>query len=95
MRSPTAAEIAARWVETDYAGLSNDADVPLDADQIDWADVILVMERRQAKRLKTLFGDRIGARKVVVLGVPDRFGYRDPALVDRLEPVLRARFADR
>lgn len=93
MRSPTAAVIAARWAETDHAGLSNDADVPLDRDQVEWAEVIFVMEGRQATRLKTLFGDMLRDRKVVVLGIPDRYRLDDPALIARLEPVLRARLA--
>ncbi|MEM7642622.1 MAG: phosphotyrosine protein phosphatase [Pseudomonadota bacterium] len=90
MRSPTAARIARQWADTDYAGLSNDADVPLERDQVDWADIIFVMERRQAKRLTTLFGDLLADRRVVVLDIPDRYAFGDPDLIDRLTPRLRA-----
>ena len=93
MRSPTAAAIAAEWVETDYAGLSNDADVPLERGQVEWAEVILVMEGRQARRLKKLFGDLLKDRRVVVLDVPDRYAFMDADLIARLTPILRARFA--
>lgn len=45
LRSPTAEAVFAQWpnVETDSAGLAPDADVQLDADQLDWAEVIFVM----------------------------------------------------
>jgi predicted protein tyrosine phosphatase len=47
MRSPTAAEIAPRLlgVTADLGGLSADADVVLDRDQLAAADIIAVMER--------------------------------------------------
>ncbi|SFI92084.1 hypothetical protein [Jannaschia pohangensis] len=93
MRSPTAAEIARQWVETDYAGLSHDADVAIDHDAVDWADIILVMEARQAKRLKTLFPDLSARKTIVNLGIPDRYSFMQPELVTRLTPILRARFA--
>lgn len=93
MRSPTAASIALEWVETDFAGLSNDADVPVEREQVEWADQILVMEARQTKRLKALFPDLLASRRVVVLGIPDRFTFMDPRLVARLTPLLKARFA--
>ncbi|MEM8848981.1 MAG: phosphotyrosine protein phosphatase [Pseudomonadota bacterium] len=93
MRSPTAAQIASRWAETDYAGLSNDADVPLDRDHVEWADVIFVMERRQAKRLKAQFNDLLAHRRVVLLDIADRYAFMEPDLVERLTPRLRAALA--
>lgn len=91
MRSPTAAQVVAGWagIEADYAGLSRDADEMLSAEQVDWADVICVMERRQKKRLGDLFGSRLKDKRVVVLGVPDDFAFMEPALVERLRPKLR------
>lgn len=77
-------------VEADFAGLSPDADEPLEPELIDWADVVFVMERRQAKRLKALFGPRLRGRRVVVLDVPDRYEAFAPALEARLLPRLRA-----
>lgn len=96
-RSPTAADVASELdgVEADFAGLSADADERVSAEQIDWADVIAVMERRQIKRLKQQFGGRIKAQRVVCLDVPDRFAYGDPDLVAilkaKLPPVLTRR----
>lgn len=90
MRSPTAADIAARYpnVETDFAGLSNDADEKLSSEHIDWADTIFVMERRQKKRLTALFGNRLRHVRVVCLDVPDRFAFNQPELCDLLRVKL-------
>lgn len=86
-RSPTAADIAAGWgVESDFGGLSADADERLSAEQIDWAEVIFVMERRQKARLARQFS--LGSKRVVCLNIPDRYPYMDPELVARLEPAI-------
>ena len=94
IRSPTAADFAReRWgIETDFAGLSNDADEKLSQEQIAWADVIFVMQRRQRARLNALFGPALRGRKLVVLDVPDRFGYMDDDLVALLEQRLERHF---
>lgn len=90
MRSPTAADIVRDWpgINPDFAGLSRDADEPVSADHIDWAEVIAVMETRHKKRLGALFGSQLKAKRVVVLDVPDRYAYGDPAPVARLTPAL-------
>ncbi|WP_243470766.1 phosphotyrosine protein phosphatase [Ruegeria denitrificans] len=91
MRSPTAADIVAKWPGycTDFAGLSRDADERLSSDHIEWADVIFVMDRRQKKRLSNQFDDILRDTKVVVLGVPDRFDYMSPELVAFMMPKLK------
>ena len=47
LRSPTAEAVFAAWpgVETDSAGLAPDADTRLSAEQLEWADIVFVMER--------------------------------------------------
>lgn len=83
MRSPTAAALAPDLlgVEADCGGLSRDADVPLSADQVDWADTVAVMERSQLARLKRQFGPHLKSKRVVCLDVPDRFNAMDPGLI--------------
>ena len=46
--SPTARHVFSivPGVETDSAGLAPDADCPLSADQIEWADIFCLMEKR-------------------------------------------------
>ncbi len=91
MRSPTAAEVAARWpgVQTDFAGLSHDAEEQLSSEQVLWADIVFVMEARQAKRLNTLFPAALRGKKVVTLRIADEFAFMDPELQTILEARLR------
>lgn len=90
MRSPTAADICAGWagIAADFAGLSNDADERLSAEQIEWADVIAVMEPRQRTRLNALYGPLLTGKQVSVLNVPDKYAYMDADLVALLTPRL-------
>lgn len=94
-RSPTAEAIfrGRPGIETDSAGLSPDAEVPLSADQVEWADLILVMEKVHLARLKRKFGKYLAGKRVVVLDVPDHYRFMDPELVRLLEsrcaPYLR------
>ncbi|MFT7593020.1 MAG: putative protein tyrosine phosphatase [Paracoccaceae bacterium] len=87
----TAADIVREWpgIETDFGGLGQDADERVSVEHIDWVEVISVIEKRQKKRLADLFGKEVKAKRVVVLDVPDRYGYGDPALVAQLTPILR------
>ena len=94
MRSPTAADMATQWFacDTDFAGLSRDADEKVSSEHLQWADQIFVMERRQKKRLTSMFSHHLADKKLAVLDVPDRFEYMQPELVDllyrRLTPIL-------
>lgn len=85
-RSPTAEAVFADHpgVETDSAGLSPDAEVPLGPEQIEWADLILVMEKIHRGRLNRAFKEALKGKKVVVLDIPDDFGYMDEALISLL-----------
>jgi predicted protein tyrosine phosphatase len=85
-RSPTAERIfhGVAGIEAASAGTSSDAEEPLSADLIEWADVILVMEPRHRKAMNRAFGGLLREKTVVNLAIPDDYEYMDPALVDRL-----------
>lgn len=95
MRSPTAAEIARNVLiaETDYAGLSSDADERLSVEQIAWADSIAVMEKAQLAKLKRQFGPLLRGKHVVCLDIPDNYAFMQPELIDLLHQKLRRLFA--
>lgn len=86
-RSPTAEEIFAEWprVETDSAGTNNDAVTPLSGDQLDWADIVFVMEKAHRNRLSSKFGAHLKNKRVICLDIPDNYLYRDPQLIRLLE----------
>ena len=93
LRSPTAEAVFAEWpgVEADSAGLNDDAVVPLSPEQIEWADLILVMEQRHRTKLARKFRRYLGGKRVGVLEIPDNFEYMDPELV-KLIKLRCARF---
>ena len=87
LRSPTAEAIFAGrpGIEVDSAGLAPDGEVPLSREQVEWADLILVMEKRHREQLNRRFGEILPGKRVRVLGIPDDFDYLDPELVRILE----------
>lgn len=87
LRSPTAEQVFASWpgVETASAGLASDAEEGVDADHIDWADVIFVMERAHQARLSRRYRERLKSKRVVCLDIPDDYGFMQPERVALLE----------
>jgi predicted protein tyrosine phosphatase len=93
LRSPTAEAVFSGLpgVEALSAGTSPDAETPVSADLIEWADLVLVMERVHRKRLKERFGSLLSEKRIVVLGIPDKYKYMQPELVDLLRKKVRLR----
>jgi len=91
LRSPTAENVFADYpgVETDSAGLGNDATVPLAPEQIEWATIIFVMEQAHRKKLAEKFRAHLKGKQVICLGIPDDFDYMQPELVALLEKKVR------
>jgi predicted protein tyrosine phosphatase len=83
LRSPTAETIFADapGIEVDSAGLNHDAVVPLSPEQLDWADLILVMESTHRNRLTRHHKASLRGKRVVVLNIPDDYAYMDEELV--------------
>jgi predicted protein tyrosine phosphatase len=87
LRSPTAEQVFASWpdVESDSAGLGNDADVPLSSEQIAWANIIFVMEKAHRNRLAAKFKAHLNGKRVICLDIPDNYTYMQPELIQLLE----------
>ena len=87
LRSPTAEAVFAGipGIDVDSAGLNNDAVVPLSPEQVEWADVIFVMEQEHRTKLNRKFKRHLNGQRVIVLGIPDDYAYMDPALVALLK----------
>jgi len=69
----------------DHPGLSRDAEIRLSDDQIHWADLIFVMERTHRAKINRKYGHALKGKKVVVLSIPDRYGFMDEELVGILK----------
>jgi predicted protein tyrosine phosphatase len=92
-RSPTAERIFADrdGIETDSAGLAPDAELRLSLDQLQWADLVVVMEKSHRSALTRRFGRHLAHTRVVCLDIPDRYELMDPTLIELLERKM-ARF---
>ncbi|TKF17564.1 protein tyrosine phosphatase [Enterovibrio norvegicus] len=71
--------------EVASAGISHDADVRVSAEDIDWADIIFVMESVHRNKLNKKFGALMKNTKVISLNIPDDFEYMDPQLIEILQ----------
>lgn len=95
LRSPTAEHVFAKWpgIEADSAGISESAETVLSREQVDWADIIFVMERVHQNRLRKKFKEDVSGKRLICLGIPDDYAYLDPDLIKLLEakvgPFLR------
>lgn len=86
LRSPTAEQVfAAPDIETDSAGLAPDADCLLSAEQLEWADLIFVMEKQHRVKLQQKFAASLRGKKFVCLDIPDRFEFMQPELIELLQ----------
>jgi predicted protein tyrosine phosphatase len=66
---------------TASAGTSSDAETVVSADLIGWADIIFAMETVHKRKLNQRFASLLKTRRVIVLGIPDKYDYMDEALV--------------
>lgn len=95
LRSPTAAAVFSAWphLDVDSAGLANDAETPLSADQLAWAQLIVVMEQSHRRRLQARHAAHLRGKRVVCLDIPDRYDFMQPELIELLlekaGPLLR------
>ena len=70
------------------AGTSEKARIRLSHKLVEWADVIIVMERRHRDILRERFAPELAGKRVVVLDIPDHYGYNAPELVKLLRDKL-------
>jgi predicted protein tyrosine phosphatase len=87
LRSPTAEHVFASYpgVETDSAGVNHDAEVPVSAEQLRWADVVVFMETRHQAKLRRGFGEALEGKRMVCLNIPDDYDYMAADLVTLLQ----------
>src|SRR5262245_25769099 len=87
LRSPTAEQVFAHHphMECASAGTNDDADNPLTAELVEWAEVIFVMERTHRNKVTRRFRRQLVSKRVICLDIPDQYEYMDPALVRLLK----------
>lgn len=93
-RSPTAEAVYQNdpRVEVRSAGVSVAARRRVSEKLLRWADLVLVMEPWQKKKLREDFPELFHELRVEVLDIPDDYEFMDPILMemihDRVEPLL-------
>jgi predicted protein tyrosine phosphatase len=86
-RSPTAERIYADkpLVAARSRGTSKKAAKTIKGTDIEWADVILVMEQKHHKRLLSDFPGEMRFKEIHVLDIPDDYKFMDPQLIEEIE----------
>ncbi|WP_426687557.1 low molecular weight protein tyrosine phosphatase family protein [Rhodanobacter ginsengiterrae] len=83
LRSPTAERVFGVWpqLEVDSAGLADDAEVTVSAEQLAWADLIVVMEAVHRRWLQMRHRKHLRGKKILCLDIPDDYGFMQPGLI--------------
>lgn len=86
-RSPTAEQVWRRHplLNVRSGGTSPSARHTVSEGDIEWADVVIVMEQKHKSRLVAEFTRLLDNKPVHVLYIPDDYKYMDPELVELLE----------
>lgn len=95
-RSPTAERIYRNdpRVSVRSAGVGGAARRVISEGDLDWADLVLVMERGHARRIREQFSHREAFPPMECLDIPDDYGFMDAELIELIragtEPHLEA-----
>lgn len=87
LRSPTAEAVFSAYdgVEAIRCGTNSDAETTLSGDLIEWADIILVMEKSQRSKVSKKYKNLLKNKRLVCLDIPDNYDCMQSELVRLLE----------
>jgi predicted protein tyrosine phosphatase len=89
-RSKTAEELFRKKYSTKSAGLY--AQKPLTKRQLQWANIVVVMEDEQRTELARRFPDMYLKKKILSLGIADTYQYGQPELKQVLKERMEGLF---
>ena len=83
LRSPTAEQVFSldERLEVRSAGLDKDAVNTLSSDDIEWADIIFVMETSHQKELSKKYGKFLRGKRIICLNITDDYEFMDRELI--------------
>ena len=89
-RSPTAERIYADkpLVIARSCGTSAKASKTVSGTDLQWADVVLVMENKHRERLLSEFPGEMRFKEIHVLDIPDNYKFMDPELIAEIEAAV-------
>ena len=87
LRSPTAEAVFSEYQEVEAigAGTNSDAETPVSGDLIEWADIILVMEKSHRNKVSKKYKELLKNKRLVVLDIPDNYECMQPELIQLLK----------
>ncbi len=87
LRSPTAEAVFSEYegVEAIGAGTNSDAATPVSDDLIEWADIVLVMEKSHRNKISKKYRDLLKNKRLIVLDIPDNYDCMQPELIQLLK----------
>ena len=87
LRSPTAEAVFSEYdgVEAIGAGTNADAETPVSGDLIQWADMVLVMEKSHKNKISKKYKELLRDKRLVVLDIPDIYNCMQPELIQLLK----------
>ncbi len=88
-RSPTAEKVyKQKGYSTRSGGTSPRAKHSISTADINWADVIFVMEKKHKTMLRAKFMRALNNKTIHILDIPDEYRYMDADLIAHLEDVM-------
>ena len=99
-RSPTAEKIYsdAPLVVARSCGTSHKAKKTVSAAELQWAEIVFVMEQKHRQRLQSEYSGEMRFKTVYVLDIPDNYKFMDPELVVEIQkavdPILNRKEGD-
>lgn len=89
-RSPTAEKIYSDYAHLNVrsAGISRSARKQINSKDVNWADIIFVMENKHKRYIQEQFQNQMSKKKLVVLDIPDDYQYMDKALISWLQDAV-------
>lgn len=87
LRSPTAEAVFSAYegVEAIGAGTNSDAETTVSGDLIEWADIVLVMEKSHRNKISKKYKELLKNKRLIVLEIPDNYECMQPELIQLLK----------
>jgi predicted protein tyrosine phosphatase len=91
LRSPTAEQVFSQdeRLEVRSAGLDKTAVYTLSSDDLEWADIVFVMEKSHRNKLSKKYKPFIQGKRMICLNIPDEYDCMEPALIQQLKRLVQ------
>ncbi|MBW2992709.1 phosphotyrosine protein phosphatase [Candidatus Woesearchaeota archaeon] len=89
-RSKTAEELFKHKFQTKSAGLFNEN--PVSASDLDWADLVVVMEDNQRSEIAKRFPEQYMQKRIISLDIPDIYKQNQAELIETLNSKFNGLF---